>query len=41
MDKIPSNEYFIVSSGLQRGEKIIAEGLANVKEGTKIKAVNK
>ncbi|RQP10734.1 MAG: efflux RND transporter periplasmic adaptor subunit [Parapedobacter sp.] len=41
MDKTPSTEYFIVSSGLQRGEKIIAEGLANVKEGTKIKAVNK
>lgn len=41
MDKIPSNEYFIVSSGLQRGEKIIVEGLANVKDGTKIKAVNK
>lgn len=41
LDKIPSNEYFIVSSGLQRGEKIIVEGLANVKEGMKIKTVNK
>ncbi|OYD42690.1 efflux RND transporter periplasmic adaptor subunit [Sphingobacterium cellulitidis] len=41
LDKIPSNEYFIVSDGLQRGEKIIVEGLANVKEGMKIKTVNK
>lgn len=40
-DHTPSNEYFIVKSGLIAGDRIIAEGLVGIREGVKIKTTTK
>ncbi|MCY4779251.1 efflux RND transporter periplasmic adaptor subunit [Sphingobacterium sp. UT-1RO-CII-1] len=40
-DHTPSNEYFIVKSGLIAGDRIIAEGVAGIREGVKIKTTTK
>lgn len=40
-DKTPSNKYFIVESGLVAGDRIVAEGLVNLREGVKIKTTTK
>lgn len=40
-DNTPSNEYFIVESGLEAGDRIVAEGLVSIREGAKIKTTTK
>lgn len=41
LEHTPSNEYFIVKSGLIAGDRIIAEGLVSIREGVKIKTTTK